>query len=198
MAAGIDAFTPLQRAILEGDENNFIALLSEESAQARSGGGVGLDETALHVAARADIDELAQESMIRALFRVGADLDDPLHDTQWFTPLSTAVWHNKLKGVEVLLDLGASPNTQARDGFTPLYRAVQKGNAVLVRLLLERGADRLLPFHPDRGQPRTALDEAQALMERRPDMRETYREIVALLTDPEGAAASGGGIPTQT
>lgn len=40
----------------------------------------------------------------------------------------------------LLLDLGADPNYEGPDG-TPLVLAIRAGNAALVKLLLEKGAD---------------------------------------------------------
>ncbi|TMA53279.1 MAG: ankyrin repeat domain-containing protein [Deltaproteobacteria bacterium] len=43
--------------------------------------------------------------------------------------------------IEVLLDAGADPNSQGRDGLTPLMWAAGQGLLDPVTLLLRRGAD---------------------------------------------------------
>jgi ankyrin repeat protein len=43
--------------------------------------------------------------------------------------------------VKLLLERGVDPNTQDKDGDTPLHKAAYKGYVDVVKLLLEHGAD---------------------------------------------------------
>ena len=52
---------------------------------------------------------------------------------------ATCIGYGEL--VQLLLDAGAEPDLENRDGFTPLLRSAQNGNKEVVKLLLERGAD---------------------------------------------------------
>jgi ankyrin repeat protein len=50
------------------------------------------------------------------------------------------IYNNKLKNVELLLQLGVDPNTLDNGVFIPLYRPSKKGYAEMVKLLLKYGA----------------------------------------------------------
>lgn len=58
------------------------------------------------------------------------------------TPLHIAVYANKIKVVEYLIQRGADVNTKAGDGDTPLITAVSKDRSIkIVKLLIDAGAD---------------------------------------------------------
>lgn len=68
------------------------------------------------------------------------------------TLLLEAIDRGNVKAVRLLLQAGASPHQQGRDGFSPLIRAVMasaegaaSGGGPIVQILLQAGADPLLP-----------------------------------------------------
>ena len=70
------------------------------------------------------------------LLNAGANPDpEPFHGS---TPLSIAVWNNDLELAALLLQAGARPN---RTVHPEIWVAVENGNAGMVRLLLDYGAD---------------------------------------------------------
>jgi uncharacterized protein len=73
-------------------------------------------------------------------------------------PLGTAAFVRSIPLARLLLDGGADVNGQAEGGFTALHTAAQNGDEELVRLLLERGADRSLSTD----QGRRPFDLAQS------------------------------------
>jgi ankyrin repeat protein len=58
-----------------------------------------------------------------------------------YTALHIAAQNLRLAAVQALLNHGANPNLQAKDGQTPLHFAVRWPNLEIARLLLEHGAD---------------------------------------------------------
>jgi ankyrin repeat protein len=76
-----------------------------------------------------------------ALLSHGATVDgwDPQHDA---TPLLMAVFRGQPEAIRLLLDAGADVNVRGSEGDSPLRWAVQAGDLVLARLLLEHGAAR--------------------------------------------------------
>lgn len=74
--------------------------------------------------------------MIKLLLSAGANPDpEPFHGS---TPLSVAVWNNDLELAALLLEAGARPY---RTVHPEIWIAVENGNADMVRLLLDYGAD---------------------------------------------------------
>ena len=63
---------------------------------------------------------------------MSADIQDKLID---------AIWREKPRQVEELLNSGADPNIAGSKGWTPLMQAVEMENLPIVRFLLDRGAD---------------------------------------------------------
>jgi ankyrin repeat protein len=54
-------------------------------------------------------------------------------DVYDFTPLHYAAWKGKTDAIQILLALGAKPNTLNRDMKTPLHLAASNGKASTVR-----------------------------------------------------------------
>lgn len=76
------------------------------------------------------------------------------------TELIQSVQNNQLSVVQSLLAIGANVNIRDQDakgGFTPLMIAAQQGNAEMVRLLLDSGAD---PYMLDRASGDSVLHQA--------------------------------------
>src|SRR5262245_3231152 len=57
------------------------------------------------------------------------------------TPLIGALLHDDLAGAKRLLEGGADPNQGRFVGFSPLLVAIVRQDVVLVRLMIEKGAD---------------------------------------------------------
>jgi Tfp pilus assembly protein PilF len=69
----------------------------------------------------------------------GVSIDSRAEDGS--TALLLATNLNRVKLVQVLLDLNANPNLADRNGWTPLLSAADEGNAEIVSMLLAKGAD---------------------------------------------------------
>jgi ankyrin repeat protein len=101
-------------------------------------------DTALHVAAAAYRDEIAQKLMaagadVRARNRRGAE---PLHYAVDGGP-GSPIWNPSAQAatVALLVAAGADPNAVDKSGVTPLHRAVRTRCTAAVKVLLESGAD---------------------------------------------------------
>ena len=143
--------TPLSWASRHG-HSKFIGTLLEAGAEvdaAMTGDSIALRSslgltkrgaTALFVAA-----EYGHADVVRQLANAGAKIET-IND-RGVTPLMSAARtaleseRDQTKVVRALVDLGANVNAAESDGTTALIWAVSTGNAEMVRLLLELGAD---------------------------------------------------------
>ena len=94
------------------------------------------------------VSSKGQLECIQELIRRGADIN--LQCKIGKTALIHACYSQNLKCVEELLKLGVNVNYKAMDGTTPLmhamgYNRLQCGNSQIVKLLLDSGADPILP-----------------------------------------------------
>ena len=78
--------------------------------------------------------------MAQLLLRLGAEADNK-SENNIHTPLYYAAHKGHMGVVKVLLDGGANPNVETRNGWTPLHSAVMEGHKDVAKLLLEAGAD---------------------------------------------------------
>jgi uncharacterized protein len=88
------------------------------------------------------------------LIERGADLEVPARNEEIAgaaRPLHSATAAGRREVCVVLLDAGADVNARQHAGYTPLLEAAQLGDAPLVELLLERGADRTATLDDGRG-----------------------------------------------
>jgi len=134
--------TPLLAALSK--EHLDIALfLLERGADMESRGC--RNQTALYIASSRGYAEV-----VRSLIGRGADLnakcddrDDDSYEVQ-FTPLLVALENRRLETIKVLLEGGADMETRGGRHHRPqtaVYRASSRGDAEVVRLLIDHGAD---------------------------------------------------------
>lgn len=77
---------------------------------------------------------------LRAAIAQGYDLDEAM-PPQGFTPLHTAVLHNNFVAATILLESGADPMSQDREGVTPFGLATTThDNPRMIQLLIDYGA----------------------------------------------------------
>ncbi len=130
-AQGDNGETPLITAII-GGHVLVASLLIDRGAdiQARNKGGF----TPLHAAAYANVVEIAEKLLSR-----GADVKDQMNKAG-VTPLSVASEEGHPGLVKVLIDHGADLEAGERNGYTPLTRALWRGQKEVVALLQKSGA----------------------------------------------------------
>jgi ankyrin repeat protein len=124
--------TPLILAALAG-QREVVELLIEKGA-AIDGRNVG-GFTPLHAAAYAGDAAIAE-----LLIERGADVNDA-QNKAGVTPLFPAVEENHTDVAELLIARDADLGVKERHGFTPLTRALFKGNEDMVILLRSQGAE---------------------------------------------------------
>jgi uncharacterized protein len=79
---------------------------------------------------------------VRDLLRRGVDVESPLiMGTDFFTPLTAAVWTGDLKIAAILLAHGADVERTDGCGRTPLMLAAERGACSMIVMLWEAGAD---------------------------------------------------------
>jgi ankyrin repeat protein len=142
-----------------GRTDRLAAILTEDPGQARTLSEDGF--TALHLAIFA-----RQPQAARLLIDRGADVDalstGPIARVP---PLGTAAFVHSPPLARLLLDAGADVNRQGAGGFTALHSAAQSGDVELVKLLLERGADRgLRASDGKRATDYAQTDDVRALL----------------------------------
>jgi ankyrin repeat protein len=128
--------TPLLSAI-GLDEVELVQLLLEKGADPNCEVDDGY--TCLLVAIESESPPSLQ--IIKALIAAGADLH--VYGINGWAPLHMAAARDQFEAAKLLLDAGANVNQRIQiDGHdSPLMEATRNGNADMVRLLLEHGAD---------------------------------------------------------
>jgi ankyrin repeat protein len=159
------AEVPLIDAVASGDHATVLALLDEGvDVDARRGDGATALHWAVHLSDRETVDTLLRAgadvdavndlgvaplliaasngdaSVVKLLLGAGADPNGGPPDRE--RPLMRAAWVGSLDVVTALLDAGADPNgKESARGQTALMWAVSERHPVVVKVLLERGAD---------------------------------------------------------
>ena len=110
--------------------------------------------------------EVGIVSLIGFFVDNGADVNDAEPNSRW-TPLHFAAMEGPERATEVLLQRGADPNRQDREGRTPLHFAVVNWNIGAMQCLLQRGAE----VNQQDKEGKTPLDR----------MEENYQKFAALL-----------------
>ena len=115
------------------DKTDICELFMEAGMQvnARNSAGVPM----LCIAARNDCLE-----KVKWLVEKGANIDSVSKD-RGYSPVMDAVWRKNYEITEYLVNMGANLNFISSDGQPLLVLAVGNGNAKIVKLLLEHGAD---------------------------------------------------------
>lgn len=130
-AQGDNGETPLTLALV-GGHPDVAALLIERGADvtARNRGGF----TPLHAAAYAGIAEIAA-----LLIGQGADVNDQKNKAG-VSPLSIASEQGHADVAQVLIEHSANLEAAEQNGYTPLTRAIWRGQSAVVALLQSAGA----------------------------------------------------------
>ncbi len=137
-------YTPLMVAALEGC-NDAVDKLLELGADPRDSTDT---ESALLLTCKRTNNPAGRRRIVDHLIRAGADVNGFDNDFGW-RPLHEAVEWSEDEIVRLLLT--HNPNVDVRlkslPDRTPLYIAVKKSRRVIVRMLLDAGADRNAIFH---------------------------------------------------
>jgi ankyrin repeat protein len=129
------------QTVRKGDVEAVERLLARDATLAQGTDISG--NTPLHVAALADWKPGSQHAAIAMrLIQYGADVNARGYEENMeeMTPLLLAVFSNNVSVVKLLLSNGADPNGASGKGETPLGSAAAKGEEMICRLLLARGA----------------------------------------------------------
>ncbi len=130
-AQGDNGETPLNTAILEGHKSVATLLIDRGGdIQARNKGGF----TPLHAAAYVNAVEIAEQ-----LLGKGADVNDQ-RNKAGVAPLSVASEQGHADVAKVLINHGAELESGERNGYTPLTRALWRGQKEVIALLQKSGA----------------------------------------------------------
>lgn len=123
---------PLHWAVSDGTIDTLSTLLGMMDINVNIKDNKG--STPLHLAA-----EEENRKAVKLLDQYHAEVD--IQDLERRTPLHLAVKHQKTPVAMYLLDeMDASPNIQDNEGRSPLHIACERGNPVMVKLLLKHGA----------------------------------------------------------
>lgn len=191
---------PLITASLQNNIDMMISTLSEESFKKDPQGKDSYDEFTkfmtnkqdeqkrtplmwvayMNYSDRETIKSKEEKRVVAAklLLEKGADIN--LKDEHGWTALLWASWTGFPEIVSILLEKGSDVNTVDAQGHTPLTTASLRGNDKVVNILLEKGAD---PDHKNNAG-KNALDLAKEYLERYPDHKMNYENIINLLSAP--------------
>ena len=133
-SAGPKGFTPLHKAVDQGDEE-MVTLLLQAGASVGATNGPGA--TALHIAAFR-----GYLSVAKLLVLAGAFVH--VEDKNGLCPLDFAATGGFTELAAFLVQNGGSIFHKGRELWTPLYRAARGGHSESVLFFLDRGADLLV------------------------------------------------------
>lgn len=169
-AVTVNGATPLMFAVLGGDEA-IVALLLDAGARHEAQAKLGW--TALALAA---VKGYVQ--VVEVLLDAGAD--QRIRDAYGWTPLMRAVDNGRLEVARALLGApGVDLSAQQESGATALHIAAATGDDDIVRLLVDRGADRSMT--DGHGNTPAAIATASG-----------HPKIAAYLEALDGSPRSGG------
>ena len=90
------------------------------------------------------------ERVLRMLIRAGCSINEPAKSEENgdITPLYIAVDNKHIQMVKLLLELGADPDQELKDGFTVLHTSAEQGLLDIVKVLIDHGcaADKTAKF----------------------------------------------------
>ncbi|EXJ57084.1 hypothetical protein A1O7_07428 [Cladophialophora yegresii CBS 114405] len=130
---GPEGFTPLHKAVEQGDEEMVTTLLEAGALVAASN---SQGTTPLHIAALRGYLAIA-----KLLVSAGALVH--VRDRQSLCPLDFAATGGFTDVVAYLVENGGNMFHRGRELWTPLHRAARRGHTEIVRFFLERGANAL-------------------------------------------------------
>jgi ankyrin repeat protein len=128
----------IHEAAALGDCPRLHALIASDAMNARAVSADGWPP--LHLAAA-----FATPTSVELLLEHGAHVHQVSHNATRNQALHACIsLGNSIESVRLLLEAGASINATQAGGYTPLHQAAAGGNAAVVMLLLEHGADKTL------------------------------------------------------
>ena len=140
------------KAVREANGEEATKYLNKPGAPVLNTRDPSTGETALHISVKAH-----QDNWVGFLINKGANVE--VRDRDGNTPIHDAALFGDVTAMNYLIGANARVNATNNRGETPLILAVQRRDAVLVRLLMDAGAD---PKISDSFAGKSALDYAKA------------------------------------
>jgi len=163
------------KAVREADGDKAMEYLNKPGAPVLNTRDRTTGETALHIAVKQH-----QDSWVGFLLNKGANPD--IRDNDGNTPLHDAALFGDVTAINYLVSMKAKVNQTNNRGETPLVLAVHRRDPLLVRTLMEAGAD---PKIADSMAGKSALDYAKddprgtAILKLLQDAKPTTKKNVA-------------------
>ena len=174
----VSFYTDLMEAAVTHNQGRFFKYFAQKGGDLNARNNLG--ETFLHTAANNTL-------ILDFLTSGGLDVNERSDNGQ--TPLHLC---SNMDAVTLLLSLGAEINARDYYGWTPLHYAVLDGDAALVELLLEKGADPTIStelsytalegFLIERDStPLDIVHIASDYLERTPGLQQKYTKVMNIL-----------------
>merc|ERR1712062_508461 len=145
--------TPLIKAAING-HHEVIQTLIDAGADIEQTDSIGYTPLMWAIFFTQKISQSNHVKSIRQLLNSCADVNKYNAILQGTNPLTRTRCADVAK---LLIECGADPNKQSKEGTTPLHGASREGNAELVKILIQGGGD---PYRKDK-RKRTPLQMAE-------------------------------------